>query len=134
MPDLDLAAGPADRFVGAAAYALVLVLTVEFALWGAFLVPFRVGGVVVPLCWIVAVVGNLAVGRAGGRLAGRLGAGVPGLLWLAVVVPLMTKRTEGDLVIVGLVGLVFLAAGALASAVVCRLAPPSRWPGTAAAV
>jgi hypothetical protein len=128
MPAPDVVAAPAERLAAVAAYALVLVLTVELALWGAFLVSFRVAGVLVPVCWVIAVMGNAAVGRAGGMLAGRLGAGVPGLLWLAVVVPLMTRRTEGDLVVVGLVGLVFLAAGALASAVVCRVAPPSRWP------
>lgn len=124
MADVDHPAGSATRLEGAAAYGLVLVLAVELAVWGAFLVPLRVAGVVVPLSWLVAVVGNAAVGRAGGRLGGRLGAGVPGLLWLGVVMLLTSRRTEGDVVVpAGIVGLVFLVAGALTSAVVCRLAP-----------
>ena len=125
MADLDRSAGPASRLGSAAAYVLVLVLAVELAVWGAFLVPLRVGGIVVPVCWLVAVVGNAAVGRAGGQLGGRLGAGVPGLLWLGVVMLLTSRRTEGDVVVsAGVVGLVFLVAGALTSAVVCRLAMP----------
>lgn len=125
MADLDRSAGPASRLGSAATYALVLVLAVELAVWGAFLVPLRVGGLVVPACWLVAVVGNAAFGRAGGRLGGRVGAGVPGLVWIGVVMVLTTRRAEGDVVVsAGVVGLVFLAAGALTSAVVWRLAPP----------
>lgn len=125
MADVECPAGSASRFAGAAAYVLVLVLAVELAVWGAFLVPLRVGGVVAPVCWLVAVVGNAALGRVGGQLGGRLGAGVPGLLWVGVVTLLTTRRTEGDVIVsAGVVGLVFLVAGALTSAVVCRLAPP----------
>lgn len=106
---------PAQR---AWAYALLVLTTVLLALWGAFLVPFRIGGTLVPVCWAVALVGNLSVGRAGGRLAGSAGAAVPGAVWLVVVVPLSSQRSEGDLVVPGTtVGLVFLLVGALASAV-----------------
>ncbi len=105
---------PAFRFL---AYGLVLILTVQLAVWGAFLVPFRIGATIVPVCWLVAVVGNAAVGYAGGRIAGKLGAAFPGLLWLLVTFPLGMKRTEGDLVVTGtLTGSVFLVLGALASA------------------
>ena len=105
---------PAQR---AWAYALLVLLTVLLAVWGAFLVPFRVGATLVPISWVVAVLGNLAVGRAGARLAGPSGALVPGAVWLAVVVLLSSRRAEGDLVVPGtVVGLVFLVAGAVASA------------------
>ena len=105
------------------AYALLVLLTVLLALWGAFLVPFRVGGTLVPVSWAVAVVGNLAVGRAGARLAGSTGAVVPGVLWLGLVFTLSSRRAEGDLVVPGTtVGLVFLLAGAVASAVAYGLA------------
>ena len=123
---------PAQR---AWAFAVLVLLTVLLALWGAFLVPFRVGGTLVPVCWAVAVLGNLAVGRAGARLAGTTGALVPGALWLLVVVVLSTQRAEGDLVVPGtIVGLVFLLAGAVASAVafagaVLRPSAPRGGPG-----
>lgn len=117
-------AGPAFR---AAAYALVLLLTVLLAVWGSFLVPFRLGGTLVPVSWVLAVVGNALLGRAGGRLAGRTGALVPGLVWLVVAFTFGSQRAEGDLIVPGsTVGLVFLLVGALASAVAYGLAPRRR--------
>ena len=101
-----------------AAYALVLLLTFLLAVWGSFLVPFRVGGTLVPVSLLVAAVGNVAVGRAGGRLGGTTGALVPGLLWLGVALTLSSRRAEGDLVVPGsVVGLLFLLTGVIASAV-----------------
>jgi hypothetical protein len=100
------------------AYALVLLLTVLLALWGAFLVPFRVGSTLVPVSLVIAVVGNVLVGRAASRLAGSSGALATGGVWLALVLLLSTRRAEGDVVVPGsTVGMGFLLAGALASAV-----------------
>ena len=102
----------------AASYALVLWLALLLALWGAFLVPLKVGTVPVPLSVVVALVGNGALGWWGGRLLGRLGAAGPGLVWLAVALALGTQRREGDLVVPGSVmGLLFLLVGAVTSAV-----------------
>ena len=127
MPDDPRAWSRAER---GWAYALLVLLTVLLALWGSFLVPFRIGATLVPVCWAVAVGGNLAVGRAGSRLAGTTGALLPGLLWLLVAFTLSARRDEGDVVIPGTtVGLVFLLAGAVASAVAYAaavLAPGSR--------
>lgn len=109
------ALGPAGT---ALSYALVVLLTVLLAVWGAFLVPFRVAGVLVPVCWVLAVAGNTALCLAGGRLGGRAGAAVPGLLWVVVAFTLGSPRAEGDLVVPGTpVGLVFLLLGVGASAV-----------------
>ena len=100
-----------------AAYALVLALTVLLALWGAFLVPFRVSGTLVPVSWLLAVAGNVVLGTAGGRLYGRAGAVVPMLLWLVVALTLGSRRAEGDLVVPGsTTGLVFLLVGAVGGA------------------
>ena len=123
-------AGPSDdarsrasTTARAAAYALLLVLTVLLALWGSFLVPFRVGGTLVPVSWVVAGVGNVVLGRAGARLAGSTGAMAPGLLWLAVVLALAARRAEGDVVVPGtVVGLGFVLVGGLASAAAYGLA------------
>jgi hypothetical protein len=104
---------------GGAAYGLVLVLAVLLALWGCFLVPLRLGGVPVPLACLVALVGNAALGRAGGRLFGRAGAAGPGLVWLVIVLRLSSPTADGDLVVPGTGwGLAFLVVGALTSAVV----------------
>lgn len=107
--------GPGEA---AASYALVLVLGLLLALWGAFLVPLKVGTVPVPLSVLVALVGNAALGWCGGRLYGRVGAAGPGLVWLGVALALGTQRREGDLIVPGSVmGLLFLLVGAVTSAV-----------------
>lgn len=108
---------PLGPFATVGAFALVLVLTVLLSLWGAFLVPLRIGGTLVPVCWVIALVGNVLLGRAGGRLLGRFGTVVPLLVWLAIAFTLGSRRTEGDLVVSGSpVGLGFLLAGALGGA------------------
>ena len=100
-----------------AAYLLVLLLAVLLALWGAFLVPLRLGTVPLPVSWVVAAVGNGALGWAGGRLLGRAGAAGPGIVWVVIALTLGSRRAEGDLVVPGSVpGLVFLLVGAVASA------------------
>lgn len=102
----------------AGAFALVLLLTVLLAIWGAFLIPFRVGAVLVPVSWAIALVGNAVLGRAGGHLGGKAGVVVVGGLWLAVAFTLGSRRAEGDLIVPGsATGLGFLLLGAVGSAV-----------------
>jgi len=113
-----------------ASYLLVMVLLLETTVWGAFLTPLRVGGTLVPVSLVVVVVANLGLGVAGGRLMGRAGAAVPGLVWLAVALLLGSQRAEGDLVISnGPVGLAYLLLGVVSSTVALgvtgsRLASP----------
>ena len=126
MSDEPLPPDPLGPRATAAAYGLVLVLALLLAVWGAFLVPLRWGTVVLPLSWLVAVTGNLLLGRAGARLLGRPGAIGPGIVWIVVALTFGSKRSEGDLIIPGTTpGLVFLLAGAVASAVAYGLAPRS---------
>ena len=102
----------------AGSYGLVLALALLLALWGAFLVPLKVGTIPVPVSVLLALVGNAALGWWGGRLYGRLGAAGPGIVWLVVALSLSTQRREGDLVVPGsAMGLLFLLVGAVASAV-----------------
>lgn len=111
------AAAP-SRAAVAAAYALVLVLTVQLAVWGSFLVPLRIGATLAPVAWAVALVGNVVLGMSGGRLLGRAGAGVPALLWLVVAFTFGSRRAEGDLIVPGTpAGLIFLLLGAFGGAV-----------------
>jgi hypothetical protein len=110
--------GPPSTGFVAASYVVVVLLTVLLTLWGAFLVPFRVGGVLVPVCWLVAALGNAGVALLGSRLLGSPGAAVPGLVWVALVFTLVPRRTEGDLVLpANYVALGYLLIGAVASAV-----------------
>ena len=121
-PDAD-----AGRGATYASYGLVLLLALLLAVWGSFLVPLRIGTVPVPVSWLIAVVGNGLLGWVGGRLLGRLGAAGPGVVWLAVALTFGSQRAEGDLVVPGTaVGLVFLVAGAVASAVAYGAVPRSR--------
>jgi hypothetical protein len=63
-------------------------------------------------------VGNVLVGRAASRVGGSTGALGAGVLWIAVVLLLSSRRAEGDVVVPGsAVGTGFLLAGAVASAV-----------------
>lgn len=102
---------PVQVWIG---FALVLLLTVLLCLWAAFLVPLRVGTVRAPVSLLVAGLGNLLLGRAGGRLLGMPGVLVPGALWIALAFLLGTRRSEGDLVVLGdTVGTLFLVVGAL---------------------
>ena len=71
---------PPDAVSRAARFALVLLLTVLLAVWGAFLVPLRVGDVPVPVGLLLALA-TVPLGLAGGRaLDSRLGVVVPGAL------------------------------------------------------
>ena len=92
-------APPPGATATAGAYALVLLLALLLALWGAFLVPFRVGGTLVPVSWVVALIGNAGLCVAGARLLGRLAMLGPVLLWLGVAITMGSKRSEGDLVL-----------------------------------
>lgn len=126
VPDQRASRGPAGRI---AAWALLLALTVLLTLWGAFLVPLRLGDLVAPVSLVVVIVGNLALGLAGARLAGLRGALAPGLLWLALVLPMLSRRAEGDLVLPGtVVALAYLVCGSLASTVAVGLSSVVRRP------
>ena len=105
-------AGAVTTVLGAAWLALVEV----------FWLPFRLGGLLVPLSVLAAVAGNVLLVRAAWRATGsRLAAALPALVWLVVAVAAMSRRPEGDLVLVsggaaGVVNLSFLLLGVVAAA------------------
>lgn len=102
---------------------LAAVVSLWLALTEVFWLPLRVGSVLVPVSVLVAVVGNLLLPSAALRRSGsRVVAVVPALVWLVVVIAAMTRRPEGDLVMIGrgaagTVNLTFLLLGVLAAAV-----------------
>jgi hypothetical protein len=99
--------------------ALAAWLAVVEVLW----LPLRVGGFLVPVSVVAAVVGNLLlVDLVRSRTASRGVAVLPALTWVAVAGAATMRRPEGDLLIVGsgglgAVGLAFLLLGVLAAAV-----------------
>ena len=108
-----------------AAYTMVLVLAVLFAVWGAFLVPLRLGGIPVPLCVVIAVVGNVGLALAGTRIVGRrLGGLVPGLVWLSIAFTFGSQSPGGDTVIpASVMGYAYLVFGIIAATAALGLRP-----------
>lgn len=108
----------------AAAYALVLVLAVELAVWECFLVGARPFGKPLPVAALLAVVANLVLGAAGARVVRRrVGAAAPGVIWLALALTLGTNGPGGDRVVLqdGR-GLAFLLLGTVSAAMVAGAA------------
>ena len=101
---------------------IALLVAAWLALAEVFWLPLRVGGVLVPVSVVVAVVGNLLLPTAALRLSGsRLVAVLAVVPWLVVAVAAMVRRPEGDLVMsgseaLGAVNLTFLMLGVLAAA------------------
>ena len=107
----------------AAFWALcVVVVAAWLALVQVFWLPFRIGGVIVPVSVVAAVVGNLLLVPAALRLSGsRIVAALPAVTWLVIALAATYRRPEGDLLIVsggalGTVGMAFLLLGVLAAA------------------
>ena len=112
------------RALQLAGWALAAVLVAGWlALVEVFWLPWRVGGVPVPVSLLAAVVGNLLLVDAARRLSGsRLVAVLPALVWLGVALAAASRRPEGDLLLPGgdavtqLVNLGFLLVGVVAAA------------------
>lgn len=120
------------------------VLGVVAAAWLAvvevFWLPFRLGGVLVPVSVLAAMAGNLLLVDVVLRRSGsRTVAVLPALAWAGVASAATLRRPEGDLLIVGTgglgaVGLAFLLLGVAAAVVaVARAlsAPPVTNPARA---
>ena len=129
------------------------VLAVAVAAWLAlvevFWLPWRPGGVPVPLSLPAAVVGNLLLVGGARRLSGsRLVAVLPAVVWLVIAVGATMRRPEGDLLLPGgdavtsTVNLGFLLLGVVAAAFavgralgtpVARVNPPGGGSGSGGA-
>ena len=129
------------RLIGGA--LLAVVVAGWLALVEVFWLPWRIGGVPVPVSVLAAVAGNLVLVPAAHRLSGsRLVGVLPAVVWLVIAVGGSVRRPEGDLLITGgdaltqLVNLGFLLLGVVAAslAVGRLLATPPRRPTAGAAV
>jgi hypothetical protein len=109
------------RLVGWAALAVLVAawLALVEVLW----LPWRPGGVPVPVSLLAAVAGNLLLVGAARRLSGsRLVAVLPAVVWLVIALGASMRRPEGDLLLTGgdavtsTLNLGFLLLGVLAAA------------------
>jgi hypothetical protein len=111
------------RWLRLAGWALLAVAVAGWlALVEVFWLPWRVGGVPVPVSVPAAVAGNLLLVAAAHRLSGsRLVGALPALVWLVIAVGGSIRRPEGDLLIAGgsavtqLISLGFLLLGVVAA-------------------
>jgi hypothetical protein len=114
-----------EAFVTGAAYGGLVVAGLMLGVIESFSFSWSAGSI--PLAAILWSLFNLVACYGAGRgMGGKLGAAVPTLMWLVVVVVLAVQRPEGDLVVTGtLAGTVFLYGGVLAAGVAILLAPSS---------
>jgi hypothetical protein len=102
---------------------VAVVVAAWLALVEVFWLPWRVGGVPVPISVLAAVAGNLLLVDAARRLsASRLVAVLPALVWLGIALAAAMRRPEGDLLLPGgdavtsTINLGFLLLGVVAAA------------------
>jgi hypothetical protein len=104
-----------DLFLRIAGAVVALWGAVLLAIAGAFLTPFRVGTVLVPVSVLLAVAGNAVLVWFARRTTGHKFLTVaPGLVWLGVTFLALDRTDEGDLVLYqqNWVSMVYLLAGA----------------------
>ena len=112
------------RALQLAGWAVAAVLVAAWlAVVEVFWLPWRLGGVPVPLSLLAAAFGNVLLVRAAGGLSGsRLVAVLPAVVWLGVAVTAAMRRPEGDLLLPGgdtvtsTINLGFLLVGVVAAA------------------
>mgnify|MGYP001611980180 CR=1 FL=1 len=99
------------------AYALVLLLALELAVWECFLITARPFGYPVPVAPALALAANVLLARAAARAAGTArGAVGPAVVWLGVVMVFALPGPLGDVVVPGNArGVVFLVIGMLSA-------------------
>jgi len=110
--------------------------SVLLALIGAFLTPVRVGGVLVPVSVLIAIVANVGLMRFAYVTTRHRGLAVlPGVVWIVLAFMATSGTSEGDIVLTSnnWVGPVYLLTGS-ATVAVCayRLLPrqaPAAGPG-----
>lgn len=103
---------------GVAAVVVAGWLTLVEIFW----LPLRVGGVLVPVSVVAAVVGNLVLVEGAHRVSrSRVVAALPAVVWLVLALTASQQRAEGDVLIVGggasgYVNLAFLLLGVVSGA------------------
>jgi hypothetical protein len=99
------------------AYGVLAVVGVLLGVVGSFEFSWQLGSV--PVAAILLSLVNLVAFRAAGwAMESKLGAVVPAVLWMIILVVLASRRPEGDLVVTGTTpGYVYMFGGAVAALV-----------------
>ena len=85
----------------------------------AFLVPFRIGDVKIPIALVLAILGNLTLPALALRASGsKFVTTLPAVVWFIVIVALAGGTAEGDVVLAGndWTALLLLLVGSIAAA------------------
>ncbi len=117
-----------EAFVSGGAYGVLAVGGAVIGLTGSFYQAVEIGPIPVPA--IAFVLLNLGAFRlAGWAMGTRLGAVVPAVGWMLVVIFLSSRRPEGDLVVgASAGGYVFLLGGSIAAVLaVARTRSARHW-------
>lgn len=101
-------------------FAVVVLVTIEVAVWECFLVAARPFGHALPLAAAVVAVANPLLGISGARsVRARWGSAVPGLLWLGIALTFASGCAGRDCVVPNTGrALSFLLVGTVAAAAV----------------
>lgn len=118
------------RLTGLAVACLAGLLV---ALIGAFLTPFRIGSILIPVSLLLVVAGLTVVIRFAHAVTDHVGLSLlPGLAWLVLSLVFSTRTTEGDLVLLASnwVATVYLLVGSVTIGVLAfrMIVPRSRGP------
>ncbi|MDG4793858.1 hypothetical protein [Micromonospora sp. WMMD1082] len=110
---------PVDIGLRAAGGAVAVVAAVATAVLELLLAPLRIGGHLVGVAVLVAVVANIALSWFVVETVGRRWAvALPALPWVVIMVAAADRTSEGDVLLVGnWVGLILVVAGAMTFAV-----------------
>jgi hypothetical protein len=115
------------RLAGLAVACLGAVLV---AVVGAFLTPFRIGTVLVPVSLLIVIGGLTAVIRFAYAVTEKVGLSlIPGIVWLVLSLVLSARTREGDLVLLqqNWVAVVYILVGSVTVGVLAfRMIVPRR--------
>jgi hypothetical protein len=109
-----------DLLLRAVGLLVAVVAAVVSAILEVFLVPVRIGTILIGVSVVLAVVGNLTLVWFTHLATGwRWAVALPALAWFAVFLPASSRTAEGDLLLIGndWVGLATILAGSVAFAI-----------------
>lgn len=122
--------GKDPRWLRLAGLAVACLAGLLVALIGAFLTPYRIGSILIPVSLLLVIAGLTVVTRFAHAVTDHVGLSLlPGLAWLALSLVLSNRTTEGDLVLISTnwVATVYLLVGSVTIGVLAfRMIVPRR--------
>jgi hypothetical protein len=91
---------PAPRWLRLAGLGVACLGALVVAVVSAFLTPFRIGSILVPVSLLVVIGGLTVVTRYAYAVTGKAGLSfIPGALWLILSLVFSAPTTEGDIIL-----------------------------------